>query len=72
MELKEALRVQAEEKEKLDIKILKTERRNIKLLCQMKSIKKKSSDREKEIASVLNKKFEEITRDTKTFLEIYK
>ena len=72
-ELKEKIRVEAAEKEKLDIKILKTERRNIKLLCEIKATRKISSDREKEIQKIktkyLNLKKQQIS-DTKTFLEI--
>ena len=54
-ELKEKIRVEAAEKEKLDIKILKTERRNIKLLCKIKAIRKISSDRENEIQEIKTK-----------------
>ena len=82
LDLQEQCRVQAAEKEKLDIKVLKTERENIKLLCENKSSRK----REKEITSILDKKSEEIQEiktkcltmkkktisDTKIFLEIYR
>ena len=86
LDLQEQCRVQAAEKEKLDIKVLKTERENIKLLCENKSSRKISSEREKEITSILDKKSEEIQEiktkcltmkkktisDTKIFLEIYR
>ena len=79
LDLQEKCRVQAEEKEKLDIKLLKTERQNISLLCEIKSIRKRSSDREKEIASdrenfeiSLKKKSEEIEEIKKKYLALKK
>ena len=82
-ELREDRRVGAAEREKLELQILKTERQNIKLLCEVKHLRKISSEREKEF---LNKKSEEIQElkmkylnlkkqklsETKTFLEMYR
>ena len=48
LELREDRRVGAAEREKLELQILKTERQNIKLLCEVKSLRKMSSDREKD------------------------
>ena len=79
-ELREERRVGAALKEKM----LKTERQNIKLLCEIKALKKLSSEKEKEL---LCRKSEELRQiqdkcyldlkkqklhDTKTFLKIYR
>ena len=78
-QLREECRVRALEREELDIKMLKTERQNISLLCEIKSIRKRSSDREKEIASDrelfkinLKKKSEEIQEIKTQYLSLQK
>ena len=78
-ELREECRVRAAEKAEVDIKMLKTERQNISLLCEIKSNRKIYSDREKEIASDrelfkinLKKKSEEIQKIKTQYLSLQK
>ena len=78
-ELREECRVGVAEKKELNDKLLKNERENIKLLCEIKSLQKISSDAEKEIASnranfeiTLKKKSEEIQQMKRTCFDLKK
>ena len=78
-ELREECRVGVAEKKELNDNLLKNERENIKLLCEIKSLQKMTSDAEKEIASnranfeiCLNKKSEEIQERKRQCLDIKK
>ena len=83
-ELKEKLRVGVAEKKNNDFNRLRTERQNIKLLCEIKALKKLSSEKEKELLSrtseelrqMQDKYYLDLKRQklyyTKTLLEIYR
>ena len=78
-ELREDRRVGAAEREKLELQILKTERQNIKLLCEVKSLRKISSEREKYFLNktsetemkYLNLKKQNLS-ETKAFMDMYR
>ena len=78
-ELREECRARVADNENLKDKILQSERENIRVLCEIKSLKKISSDAEKEIVSnranfeiCLNKKSEEIQEMKRQCLDIKK
>ena len=83
-ELKEKLRVGVAEKKNNDFNRLRTERQNIKLLCEIKALKKLSSEKEKELLSRTSEELREMQDKyyldlkrqklyyTKTLLEIYR
>ena len=83
-ELKEKLRVGVAEKKNNDFKWLRTERQNIKLLCEIKALKKLSSEKEKELLSRTSEELREMQDKyyldlkrqklyyTRTLLEIYR
>ena len=77
--LREECRVRVADEEKLKDKILNSERENIRLLCEIKSLKKISSNTEKEIASnrvnfeiSLDKKSEEIQEIKRNYIDLKK
>ena len=77
--LREECRVRVADEEKLKDKILNSERENIRLLCEIKSLRKICSNTEKEIASnrvkfenSLNKKSEEIQEMKRNYIDLKK